>query len=50
VNAHTVTWTWTKGHARHEDNNRCDELASDAASDQISSEPGPHKKLYDLVA
>jgi ribonuclease HI len=50
VNAHTATWTWTKGHARHEDNNRCDELASDAARDQTSSEPGPHKKLYDLVA
>jgi ribonuclease HI len=24
---HTITWSWTKGHASHADNNRCDELA-----------------------
>ena len=35
-NAHEAQWTWTKGHASHEDNNRCDELASQAASEQIS--------------
>jgi ribonuclease HI len=29
--AHNTTWVWTKGHANHEDNNRCDELASAAA-------------------
>jgi len=23
---HKIRWTWTKGHADHEDNNRCDEL------------------------
>ena len=34
---HTMTWQWTKGHASHEDNNRCDELASAAARQQISS-------------
>jgi len=34
---HDVQWTWTKGHADHEDNNRCDELATQAARDQISS-------------
>ena len=34
---HTMTWQWTKGHASHEDNNRCDELASRAARDQVSS-------------
>lgn len=28
---HTVSWTWTKGHANHSDNNRCDELATQAA-------------------
>ncbi len=28
---HRVQWTWTKGHADHEDNNRCDELATSAA-------------------
>ncbi len=31
VNGHTIHWTWTKGHADHEDNNRCDELATMAA-------------------
>ena len=34
VNRHTVTWQWTKGHASHEDNNRCDELANSAARNQ----------------
>jgi ribonuclease HI len=28
---HKMTWTWTKGHADHDDNNRCDELATAAA-------------------
>jgi ribonuclease HI len=28
---HQIIWKWTKGHADHEDNNRCDELARDAA-------------------
>ncbi len=31
VRNHKVTWTWTKGHADHADNNRCDELATAAA-------------------
>lgn len=31
VNGHKIRWTWTKGHAAHEDNNRCDELATSAA-------------------
>lgn len=35
---HTTTWTWTKGHASHEDNNRCDELATMAARNQSSSD------------
>jgi len=34
---HTITWTWTKGHASHEDNNRCDELATRAAREQSAS-------------
>lgn len=34
---HTTQWTWTKGHADHEDNNRCDELATRAAREQIRS-------------
>ncbi len=31
VRRHRVTWHWTKGHADHPDNNRCDELATRAA-------------------
>jgi ribonuclease HI len=34
---HRTTWTWTRGHASHADNNRCDELATQAARDQSSS-------------
>jgi ribonuclease HI len=39
VTAHETKWVWTKGHASHDDNNRCDELATRAAREQISSEP-----------
>ncbi len=28
---HTVNWKWVKGHADHDANNRCDELARGAA-------------------
>ncbi|MGA2134588.1 MAG: ribonuclease HI [Bryobacteraceae bacterium] len=34
---HQVTWSWTKGHASHADNNRCDELAQTAAREQRRS-------------
>jgi ribonuclease HI len=34
---HQVEWTWVKGHAQHEDNNRCDELARNAAATQACS-------------
>ena len=34
---HDTTWSWTKGHASHADNNRCDELATAAARSQTSS-------------
>jgi ribonuclease HI len=37
VARHQTQWKWTKGHASHEDNNRCDELANRAAREQISS-------------
>jgi len=40
---HETKWKWTKGHASHEDNNRCDELATRAAREQISSEAGADK-------
>jgi len=37
VARHRTKWSWTKGHASHEDNNRADELASLAAREQRSS-------------
>ncbi len=36
VARHAVRWTWTKGHASNEDNNRADALASLAAREQRS--------------
>ena len=38
ANLHQMSWVWTKGHAAHADNNRCDELATRAARERISSE------------
>jgi ribonuclease HI len=37
VARHRTKWSWTKGHASHEDNNRADELASLAAREQRRS-------------
>jgi ribonuclease HI len=37
VGRHKARWTWTKGHADHNDNNRCDELATSAARDQSTN-------------
>jgi len=34
---HRTIWSWTKGHASHEDNNRADELATAAARAQSRS-------------
>jgi ribonuclease HI len=34
---HHTVWSWTKGHASHADNNRCDELATSAARSQTKS-------------
>jgi ribonuclease HI len=34
TDSHQIRWTWTKGHADHDDNNRCDELATRAAREQ----------------
>ncbi len=45
VNEHQTKWKWTKGHASHEDNNRCDELATRAAREQISSGAGSHNLI-----
>jgi len=35
---HKTTWTWTKGHATHADNNRCDELATARGERAMSGE------------
>ncbi len=35
VSRHKIRWTWTKGHADHGDNNRCDEMATRAAREQL---------------
>ena len=37
VQRHKTHWVWTKGHASHADNNRCDELATRAAREQRCS-------------
>lgn len=34
---HKTEWVWTRGHSSHIDNNRCDELATQAAREQIAS-------------
>ena len=39
VGLHHTNWVWTRGHASHEDNNRCDWLAQNAARTQSSSWP-----------
>lgn len=44
---HQTTWEWTKGHASHEDNNRCDWLAQNAARTLTSTfaDGAPHAPL-----
>jgi len=37
VARHRTEWKWTKGHASHAENNRCDELATMAAREQITN-------------
>ncbi len=37
VSRHDMRWKWVKGHAGHADNNRCDELAREAAARQSRS-------------
>lgn len=37
VARHDTKWVWTKGHADNADNNRCDELAREAAERQSAS-------------
>lgn len=42
---HQTNWTWTRGHAGHADNERCDELAQTAARKQVSSLPANQTHL-----
>jgi ribonuclease HI len=37
ISRHKTNWHWTKGHADHAGNNRCDELAQRAARGQLCS-------------
>jgi ribonuclease HI len=51
VSKHNVQWEWTRGHASHEDNNRADELATEAARRQSFSKgyrPDIQFPSYDL--
>jgi len=41
VEHHSIQWSWTKGHASHSDNNRADELATEAARNQSKSKVIP---------
>ena len=47
VNAHQTQWKWTKGHASHEDNNRCDELASAGGAKSRSPASQTRKRSTD---
>lgn len=44
---HSTIWLWTRGHASHEDNTRCDWLAQNAAATQRScrADGRPHATL-----
>jgi len=35
---HKIEWVWVRGHAVHQDNNKCDELAMKARKEQIHGE------------
>jgi len=44
VQKHQTEWVWTKGHASHSDNNRCDELATMACQTRSTNvKPAPTK-------
>ncbi|GKX57049.1 ribonuclease H [Leminorella grimontii] len=40
IGHHQVEWHWVKGHAGHEENERCDELARTAASSPTLTDEG----------
>lgn len=40
VITHEVEWVWVKGHAGHEENERCDIIAKEAASNPTDNDDG----------
>ena len=48
VQKHQTEWAWTKGHADHADNNRCDELATMAAVEQITNVKLPLHRVAEV--
>lgn len=40
IQHHTLQWEWVKGHAGHPENERCDELARQAASNPTQDDTG----------
>ena len=40
IQGHTVQWEWVKGHAGHPENERCDELARNAAMSPTQDDVG----------
>ncbi|QJR79470.1 ribonuclease HI [Alteromonas pelagimontana] len=40
VKNHSVTWHWVKGHSGHPENDRCDELAREAANSPTQQDSG----------
>jgi ribonuclease HI len=48
---HKIVWTWVRGHAGHEDNERCDYLATHAAFNQIvfKKKQGPEERFIQLT-
>ena len=40
LSEHKISWEWVKGHAGHPENERCDELAREAASNPTLEDVG----------
>ena len=40
IQRHTLRWEWVKGHAGHPENEKCDELARQAASHPTQDDTG----------
>lgn len=44
ISQHQIEWQWVKGHAKHPENEQCDELARNAAHSPTESDNGYHTK------